>query len=298
MKQNTEKDNRQGVEHEDNTNGRSVADSSAGASEKAPVPAKGIGCRRLLKHRKLWFAVGVLVVASVVTGVCISGDGGRDNGGKDSISQLRKDSELLKKERDKAALCDSLRRDSIERRQFTSPDLVFFDLHGPVKSVQLDYEVSHLFYGAPQLLEFNELGQWKCPDKTGRGQTVVYTRTAAGNLVRIGSPEEDFYSTSGNVAAQAFSYSYKWHGGRLAEMSPNTVFSYDDSGNLVREVARARDSEEKSVTTYSEYEYDDMGNWVKRHWRSSYTADSYSDAEEESGYETRVITYYPAKPAK
>ena len=263
----------------------------------AAEPGKGVSIGQWLSRRvPLWAALAAVVAALAVCALFGALSGGPAEDCAPAAATPGKDSKLLKDDKLRAAMQDSLRKDSIARREFSSPDLAFFDLHGDVKSVKLDYEISYLFYGAPKLLEFNELGQWKCPAKTGRGQTVVYTRTAAGNLVRIGSPDEDFYSTNGCVAAQAFSYTYKWQNGRLAEMSPNTTFTYDDRGHLTREVALARDSDEKSVTEYTDYVCDAMGNWVKRRWKSTYTPDSYSDPETESGTETRIITYYRSRP--
>ena len=151
----------------------------------AAEPGKGVSIGQWLSRRvPLWAALAAVVAALAVCALFGALSGGPAEDCAPAAATPGKDSKLLKDDKLRAAMQDSLRKDSIARREFSSPDLAFFDLHGDVKSVKLDYEISYLFYGAPKLLEFNELGQWKCPAKTGRGQTVVYTRTAAGNLVR------------------------------------------------------------------------------------------------------------------
>lgn len=198
------------------------------------------------------------------------------------LEQLRLDSI-------EAARLDSIRQDSIERRNFTSPDLQFYELHGKVKTCVWTAE-SYIKAGT---LNFSIDGIVE-PYKGYK-----FTRNKSGQIIKIKYKriyvDQDFlifqYQWSdGKVCAENFG---AWEGGG------DTNYYYDDNGLLIREkgTSYAEGWEFESTSTYGDYEFDEMGNWIKR--KERVTIKSWWDTEVENAevekrtyIETRKITYY------
>lgn len=202
------------------------------------------------------------------------------------LEQLRKDS-IVAAEREAARL-DSLRQDSIERRNFTSPDLAFAELHGKVKTCVWESKVSFLHYDGE--LTFSEDGTLS-PHKGHK-----FVRNKEGRITNV--KYKEYYSDQ-----DFFDYSYVWKDGRIVsnsytawEASGDSKYFYDDNGLLKKETSEssAEGTNWLSTVIYSDYEFDKWGNWVKREVKIMST-ESYDgeDSTTDTAYytETRTITY-------
>lgn len=185
-----------------------------------------------------------------------------------------------------AARLDSIRQDSIARRNFTSPDLAFHDLHGDVKKCVVDNNEYETY-------TFDENGKWTnepqwdeydkkyCPDKTKHPRVE---RNAEGYIIRI-------YNECG---ASCEYESVIWEGGKVKTNSIST-YKYDNDGLAIsREDIREYESGTDGAV-YCNYVLDDMGNWIKRDViYKLYSIDINDDEKIEysKSTETRDITYY------
>jgi len=151
--------------------------------------------------------------------------------------------------------------DSLRWVNFKSPDLTFFELHGHVKTVS---------YGKDEVIEFSRDGKFikdngRDPFRTG---TITefespdeYKRNAQGYISEVGGWEwgTEYFWADGRVVkesggAEAFEWEYLYH--------------YDSNGLLVSLSGTEGEFEEpktsvKYTVTYSEF--DEYGNWTKRH---------------------------------
>lgn len=206
-----------------------------------------------------------------------------------------------------AARLDSLRQDSIERRNFTTPDLVFKELHGDVAQCFWNSEArnSDIYAG---VFDFSEDGTL-----TSRG----ISRNKAGQIIKMSR-----YYNSSDSATQV--YSYTWSNGRPQKLyyhdyeygndSGSMTFHYDNDGLLVKVTKAPKNNEFTSnrneQIVYSDYEFDEMDNWIKRKVTWSYERKFVyvddSDGEwhdkweksKDACMEERIITYYKSKPNK
>lgn len=165
--------------------------------------------------------------------------------------------------------------DSLQWVNFTSPDLAFFDLHGHVKT---------MYYSKDYVFEFSEDGTFvkeagKDPFRTGMIESFddaeEYKRNKDGYICQSNGWE--WYTE------------YKWADGRVASEKGSDegfcweyTYHYDDSGRLSSLTGKEWEFDEpkKSVNyTITYKEFDEMGNWTKRHSTGG------GDAQ-------RTITYY------
>ena len=208
------------------------------------------------------------------------------------MEQARRDS-IAEVER-LIAVQDSIRRDSIERRNFLTPDLAFNDLHGHVKKYTLSSTQYDGYNSSPYL--FDENGSWtnpptwsaedrqSFPDRTKKRMVV---RNNDGYIVKIyESPECDYESCT-----------YSWKNDKVVAKIWNEdecyLYTYNDNGDLIKNHEKCEKGEINDIYyTYSNYVYDDLGNWISRKvkssWKDSYTGETGG----ETYTERRQITYY------
>lgn len=181
------------------------------------------------------------------------------------------------------ALLDSIRQDSIARRNFTSPDLTFHDLHGDVKEM---YESA-----SNQTFKFDENGKWTntpkwddwckkvSPEKTKKPRVV---RNKEGYITRIYNDcdaDEEYIDIT-------------WKNGQLPKGSKD---HYNDLGFLIYDECKEGDGKDPAyVTVYCNYKVDEMGNWVSRDVYTKSYDPSYPDetTDFDKRTEKRKITYY------
>ena len=188
---------------------------------------------------------------------------------------------------------------------FTTPDLQLFDIHGHVKSIHANFD--YLFVKPEKTATFDEEGNWTNPERTMNGIKISYTRDSDGRLVKVNSPKAD---QMGQYYWMAFSDTFVWGDNRVEKILYDgsimcTAYTYNDDGELIKEVSdtAAEGTNYVDVTTYSNYKYDEQGNWTSRHFKT--VSKEYDDTCEEaggthellnssttSGTQTRRITYY------
>ena len=168
----------------------------------------------------------------------------------------------------------------------TSPDLVFFELQGPVKRCDLvefdrNGKITSVDGQDPFALEKPQR------DMNDDGEVVDYcrwTRDAQGQIDSI------------------LCYEYMWHDGRVTQVLSGyegqlwlTDREYDADGRLVKtkqyEVVETDGPEEVNlmwVTEYTYLEFDDHGNWTRRKQTDTDQVVEYVNETEVS----REIEYY------
>lgn len=197
-----------------------------------------------------------------------------------------------------AARLDSLRQDSIARRNFTTPDLAFNELHGHVAKCEWGSE-SEWYY--PTVHSYSNEGILK----NSKGEyTHTYDRNKEGLII---ADEEDFVKTT-----------YKWSDNRISSKQLEycegetaygngaTHYFYNSDGVLTHTTTDGGEGENGKMrnmkTVYSDYQFDEMGNWISRKSTTTYQVDEYGDGSwnnrTDSDKEVRVITYYDSEVGK
>lgn len=189
------------------------------------------------------------------------------------------------------ARLDSIRQDSIARRNFITPDLAFNDLHGDVKTCEVKSSDSPSGYS--EIFTYDESGKWTNEpvwdeyDKENMPETTKHRkveRDAEGYIIRI-------YNDYG---ASCEYESVIWEGGKVKTNSIST-YKYDNDGLAIsREDIREYDSGTDGAV-YCDYVLDDMGNWVKRDVIYKFYSIGINDDESieySKSTEIRDITYY------
>lgn len=194
-----------------------------------------------------------------------------------------------------AARLDSIRQDSIERRNFTTPDLAFKELHGHVEKCEWGTE-NNLYY------------------------PTVYTYSIEGNLVKSNDEDTRKYNRdrNGQIVEEVDGYyelSFGWSDykvskeqlvmceGETAYGGGDIHYFYDNNGLLSYTTTDGGEGENGTMrnmkTVYSDYEFDDMGNWISRKSTTTYQVDELGNGSWENHTETnkevRVITYYDSE---
>ena len=172
----------------------------------------------------------------------------------------------------------------------TSPDLVFFDLQGPVKRCDLvefdrNGKITSVDGQDPFALEKPQR------DMNDDGEVVDYcrwTRDAQGQI--------------DSILCYEYVDEYRWHDGRVTQVLSGyegqlwlTDREYDADGRLVKtkqyEVVETEGPEEVNlmwVTEYTYLEFDDRGNWTRRKQTDTDQVVEYVNETEVS----REIEYY------
>lgn len=180
-----------------------------------------------------------------------------------------------------ATRLDSIRQDSIARRNFITPDLAFNDLHGDVKKCVCDNN-EYLTYTYDENGKWTNEPQWDesdkkfCSDRTKHPKVI---RDKEGYITRI------YFECDADYEYEDVS----WKDGRVKTRFIST-FTYDNDLVITQENEEEYDTQ---VTyTYCNYEVDDMGNWVKRDVIEKITDTYQNSVRYEKKTETRNITYH------
>ena len=190
-----------------------------------------------------------------------------------SASKDKEPNDSIATAEDEAAGLDSIRQDSINRINFTSPDLAFNELHGMVK--ECNGEIQHYYgYKEQYTYKYDESGNWK----------NVSRRITRDNQGRIASRIENS-DMEGDYDTE-----YIWDDGIIVKITnpfAEETLEYDKDGLLKRKVITHRESEgydggEVEAVLYSNYKLDDKGNWLERMVKTN----------DEMYKEYRVISYY------
>lgn len=198
-----------------------------------------------------------------------------------SCSSASKDKERNDSIAAEAARLDSIRQDSIARRNFITPDLAFNDLHGDVKKCVCDnneyltytYDENGKWTNEPQ---WNESDKKFCPDRTKHPKVK---RNSEGYITRV------YFECDADYEYEDIS----WKDGKVKTRF-NSIYSYDNDFVITQENEEEYDAQ---VTyTYCNYEVDDMGNWVKRDVIEKITDTYQNSVRYEKKTETRNITYH------
>lgn len=181
-------------------------------------------------------------------------------------------------------------KDNERRKSFSSPDLDFFNLHGTVKSY-----TSNMGVGGDYLLsgkiEFNKDGYWinYTSVKINGSPIISLERNSQNQIIKL----ERVYTENdeGDILL------YNWNGNQLSEVNgiiTNGHFSYN---NNIISAFTYMDSQyyEGEIIDYmnniqySDFKYDEMGNWISCFWKYTSTSSSYPDT---NGIIKREIEYY------
>lgn len=157
----------------------------------------------------------------------------------------------------------------------TTPDLTFFELHGPVKSFWEDID------GHTHKYEFNYDGELVKIDGYNPYNIDVY---AEGN-----DNKSKYVKSHGYITQIEFYEGYEhyyWHNNRLEKQEWQSeswggviTYTYNDSGFVAYEDSREYEATGTFSTIYTHQKLDDYGNWTKK-------VDNYDKCY------TRVIEYY------
>lgn len=169
-----------------------------------------------------------------------------------------------------------------------TPDLRFYDLMGPVKTVKYEYNTLE-FNRQGKLVKYDDVDPFdekKVRELFEQDQAfrVGFKHNKKGQIVRMdGYESTTVYFWAGNTIVTGYEGSgegMQWKG----------WFIYDENGNLVKEIRKDWDetnneninSVTPSVTTYRVIEEDSYGNWIRR----VFTINDSTETE------TREITYF------
>lgn len=227
-----------------------------------------------------------IISAGYVASGCSSSKGKAQNDSTTSV-----DSE--------AARLDSLRQDSIARRNFTTPDLAFNDLHGHVAKCESGSE-SELYY--PAVYSYNTDGVLE-NSKVGEN-SLKSTRNKDGQIIAMeGDGAKFVYKWSDDrISSKQLEYCE----GETAYGNGATHYFYNSDGVLTHTTTDGGEGENGKMrnmkTVYSDYQFDEMGNWISRKSTTTYQVDEYGDGSwnnrTDTDKEVRVITYYDSEIGK
>lgn len=201
-----------------------------------------------------------------------------------------------------ALIQDSIKQEELYR-SFTSPDLEMFNLHGHVQSVTYTSEMFFpSFYGGlKSSINFDTEG--RCTNikdlfqkSVGENGNVQVSRNEKNQIIELNLPNLDY----------PFEYKFGWSDGHLISCensvwesySDMKIFYENDVPESVSEKGGVEGMEFESNATYSNFVYDEMGNWISCDYKfttKSWDFDSPYDVETQHFNETikRKITYYP-----
>lgn len=189
--------------------------------------------------------------------------------------------------------------EQVDEAVTVSPDLTFNQLKGEVSKVE-----------------------WLSTEDVQN--PIAFTYDDEGNMYPVQSnyrPSNSFYrNDKGEIKQESapdneYTYIYEWADGRVAlkyddfnaddpdRARYSTFYHYDSNGNLqktTRDYFGGEGGEMKDLqTVYTDYKFDDFGNWISRNFTTSYDFRDWGDEgdesawrkEESTGKEYRVIKY-------
>ena len=206
----------------------------------------------------------------------------------DSIAAVEKADEAAEKAR-----LDSIAKEEGKRRNFSSPDLDFFNLHGAVKEMTVRYPGQDdwnsslggwwLWKGT---YKFSEDGTWTNFKSISDLRKIK--RDSKNRITKIIIPP--YYD---DLDFDVISYS--WDGNRLKSVSDrfNDGTLHFKDGDIISFNYSVSPGEGKGywIMQFNDFEYDDNGNWISCKWHGDYH-DDYGDRASDDGKILRTITYY------
>lgn len=274
-------------------------------------PACGRPVQPPRKSRGVWKLVLFLMLAAGAAGLY---------GFNEYNRRIEREQELLRL-RTRAEIDDSLARiarreqlrdDSLRtmaaRRSFSSADLTLFSLHADVKSViSSGTEID----GLPSRASFTPEGKWVeaarwSDDDLRRDSTATRRNYERLPQARIGRDAHRrivrLYSLGGsgnNLKLNTVELVWDHERVMASHGKIHVDYYFNADGMLERKVEACTDADDgrERTTTYTDYVFDDMGNWIKRTRHTvTLTASQLRDGEEprtaRRADEHRSITYY------
>ena len=190
-----------------------------------------------------------------------------------------------------------LAEENEKRNSFTSPDLDFFNLHGPVKEMTVSmssskdeygYETSP--YGSFWLWNgkylFNEEGEW-INYKTF--DVLNIKRNSEGYIVDL------FFPPLYDDGSKYDKSNYTWKSNLLSKVSDPwdwANFSYSDGvPSTFNYTICPGEGHGYWNINFTDYQYDDLGNWISCSWAGKYH-DDYGDTGKAKGNVKRELNYF------
>ena len=255
------------------------------------------------RKRRRWGMIVIPLIAIVTIGGCVLyfNNEKKNNEALKVAEQARQDSIIaVQKEAEKL---EQQRQDSIAWVNFTTSDLSFKELYGHVKECYREWGPVNTIWPDKETITFSNEGLLN--PKNG-DYTYIFTRNDNGQIIK--SKETDA------------TFGYEWKDGRISkkqllDLEGETAwgggderFFYDSNGLLSYILTDDGEGEggmmRNMKTTYSDYEFDEIGNWIKRKATTTYQTSRryYGDNgfentewenQKEELYEIRRIVYYP-----
>ena len=188
---------------------------------------------------------------------------------------------------------------------YNSPDLAFFDLYDNVKSCE--FVANENEWDEPQSYSFNENGMWSNMPTASWSEYELQYIPELKNKQPYERNEEGYICISNNCSDMEglIQKHYEWEHGRVVAIKTdsevgNISFEYDENGLLKTKQQEAHGLEGYefllSTYTYSDYEFDEHHNWVKRNVsRTQYEIDDAGRKNfvgEHYFTEKRTISYF------
>ena len=185
---------------------------------------------------------------------------------------------------------------------FSSPDLDFFNVHGPVKELRISYTgVEDGLFGGwcnPGVYKFDKNGRWTNPLEVSVGSfEKVYKveRNDKGQIVKFILSEN-----KNEVDDWHFWETFEWKNNCLSEFSyypQEGHFHYLDGNISLIELGHAYTQYSmEDIIRFSDFEFDEQGNWISCTWRETVTYDTDGDPgippTYNNGMMKREILYY------
>lgn len=186
------------------------------------------------------------------------------------------------------AIDEAWQKDSLERAQRITPDLAFFNLHGPVKSLK-EFDNVYIFDENGKLVKANGKNPFDGDpyENNDFGSNDIYMKRGKDGRI---SEEQGWESVT----------EYTWEGDRLVGYHGygegayewQGKYTYGEDGLIASVKSKEGDAESGSTSTvvnstYKYLEKDEYGNWTKLKVTAS-----------DNSVRTRTITYYPISGKK
>ncbi len=163
---------------------------------------------------------------------------------------------------------------------FRTPDLVFNELHGRVKSVTNE----------DGSFTFDAMGNIN--DNNG----YSYERNGSGYIIVSNAEYDDGAVVTTNYHFDGTRYTGFEQSCPEHDFFANVTFTYNADGTLASaSVIYPNDESIKSMIEYSDYRFDRVNNWISRKVTTNYTIqseDGATDHDRHEYVETRKISYY------
>lgn len=221
----------------------------------------------------------------------------------DTLVKLAENWGLWNNKLNDVQLSKIIKEQVLPKLEFKSPDLDFFNLHGPVKSMAISYiggdgkKYPWLnVWGWKGNYEFSEEGEWINPkevsprfQKIERDTAQKIIKIQLGFNPRLGGFEEASYHWDNGrpvsfilIGPEGYRGKFEYEEENISGVENEPYNPYDIYYEIV----------ENSVL--SEYEYDSMGNWISCKWvyRYNENIDGNINKGSKSGTMSREITYY------